>query len=366
VNIGIDVRKYFDFGIGTYIQNLVTWYERIGTHELVLFCTAQDHPTLLQRHKSMLVANTSSKYSLSELFSLSWQCRKLKLDVFHEPHYTLPVGLACKSVVTVHDLIHVSFPQYYNASKRFYARQMISHACRGSDIVLVDSEFVKGELMAHFGLSTERIKVICLGVAQEFFESRGDDEVQLFKDRYRVKKPLFLYVGGLKPHKNIPTLLRGFAEVRRTDDIQIGFVGESISANEELRDLAEGLQLNGNIIDFGRLSRTDLVLAYKSAFALVSPSLYEGFGLPVLEGMAAGVPVIGANAAAIPEVMGEAGLLFHPLDVGDLTLKILSLLHNNDLRTDLIERGARNASRFSWELCARETLTIYESLGSIQ
>ncbi|HEX9656974.1 MAG TPA: glycosyltransferase family 1 protein [Bacteroidota bacterium] len=366
MRIGIDVRKYFDFGIGTYIQNLITWCEKIGKHELVLFCTVEDHPALMRRHNSRLVTNNSSKYSLSELFTLSYQSRRLRIDVFHEPHYTLPAALKCRSVVTVHDLIHTSFPQYYSAPKRLYARQMIAHACRASDVVIADSRYVKKELITKFGLSTEKVRVVPLGVDREFWEVRGGDEVQVFKNRHGVSKPLILYVGGLKPHKNIPTLLRAVSDVRKSDDIQVGFVGESISANEQLQGLAENLQLKDAIISFGRLSQTDLTLAYQSALTLVLPSEYEGFGLPALEAMAAGVPVIGANATAIPEVMGGAGLLFDPHDVSDLAMKILSLLHEKQLRTNLIQRGRTNVLRFSWEQCARETLKIYESLESVQ
>jgi len=366
VRIGIDVRKYFDFGIGTYIQNLVACYEAIGGHELILFCSNEDQTSIMQRHTSRLVANKSSKYSLSELLSLSYQSSRLNVDVFHEPHYTLPVGLRCRSVVTMHDLIHISFPQYYSGLKRFYARQMIAHACRAANVVLTDSEYVKKELMIRFGVSTERIRVVRLGVASTFRETKGDDEVQRFKNRYGVKRPLILYVGGLKPHKNIPTLLRAVSEIRKSDDIQVGFVGESITANEQLQRLVENLQLNDTIIGFGRLSERELALAYASALVLVLPSEYEGFGLPVIEAMAAGAPVIGANAAAIPEVVGEAGLLFHPHDVGDLATKILSLLHNQHLRNDLIQRGRANSLRFSWEECAKETLRIYQSLGSVQ
>ncbi|MDD8018426.1 MAG: glycosyltransferase family 1 protein [Bacteroidota bacterium] len=362
--IGIDVRKYFDFGIGTYIQNLLSVYDKQNNHPRTLFVSPNDESLIRQKHQGTIVANLYSKYSLQELFLFSRQITDHKIDLFHVPHYTLPYFLKCKSVVTIHDLIHIRFPEYFTFAQRMYAKSMVKHACSSADIILVDSEFTRQDLLTDFAISPDRVKTIYLGVSDNYSTDVTDIEKKSFLNKYKLTKPYIVYVGNIKPHKNIPVLLKAFAQSGLHHAVDLVFVGGNIESNAKLMNLVHEYKISTSTKNLGRISEKELIAAYQCASLNVLPSRYEGFGFSILEAMKAGIPVIGANAASIPEVMGNAGILFQPENSDELSEALKNVIEDSQVRKDLITRGFENVKKYSWERCASETMHVYQSLLS--
>jgi glycosyltransferase involved in cell wall biosynthesis len=265
-------------------------------------------------------------------------------------------------VVTIHDVIHLRFPAYFSPVQRAYARVMIGHACRAADAVIVDSEFAGRELLRCIPCPPEKIHVIPLGVSEEFAPQRDSASADEFRRKYNIGARFLLYVGSLKPHKNVSALISSIAGLRDLTDVQIVCVGERVEQDGALHALCVRSGIADRVRSLGWLPEADLIAAYRAATAFVMPSLYEGFGFPVLEAMACGTPVIGSNAASIPEVMGDAGILFDPTAKGELAVAIQSVLADSRLRDSLREKGLRRARLFTWKRCAEETLNLYRSL----
>lgn len=303
--------------------------------------------------------NASPKYSIRELFSLSAQAHAQKIDVLHCPHYTLPIGLRCGSVVTIHDLIHLRFPEYFSISQRVYAKMMIGHACSRADRIIVDSHFTQEDIEREFPESIGKIETIHLGVSERFARRLGREENERFLQRFGLVKPYILYVGSAKPHKNIGVLLEGYQRSGMPGSVQLVSAGEPLSANPEGARCLADPALRANVRELGRINDDDLATAYQNALVVVLPSRYEGFGFSVIEAMKAGVAVIGARAASIPEVMGEAGMLFDPDSPDELASLISSVATDRVLRTALVERGNERVKQFSWEACAQKTMEAY-------
>ncbi|MBP8976519.1 MAG: glycosyltransferase family 4 protein, partial [Bacteroidetes bacterium] len=321
-----------------------------------------DKAQLQKELRGEFVVDSAGLYSVRELFSLSHRANKSKVDIFHEPHYTFPYFLSVPGIVTIHDIIHIRLKEYYSPLHRFYAKTIVQHACRAAKAILVNSQFTKQELLNVCEVEEEKVHVTYLGVAKSFYESELEEYKDSFRRRFNLFKPYILYVGALKPHKNIPILFKAFSKIREQYDCLLFLAGEHLDTYPELRSLAEELNIQQAILNPGKLSQRDLRAAYQCATMLVLPSLYEGFGLPMVEAMASGIPVIGANATVIPEILSDAGYLFEPHDELDLANKIDILLTDETLRNELLAKGHERVQHFSYAQCALETKNIYKSI----
>ncbi len=362
MRIGIDIRKYTDFGIGTYIQNLTTILQTHSELECVFFAQDELKSLLKDKLKGKIVVDNSSKYSLQELFSVSKKANTQHLDVFHSPHYTLPFNLRVPSVVTIHDIIHLRLKEYYSLPKRMYAHSIIKHACSASSAIIVDSEFGKSELLSIFEIEEKKIHVVPLGVNQEYYDDVTTEQKKIFRNKYNITKPYLLYTGSLKPHKNVPVLLMAFKILLAKHDLQLVFTGEKLNGDIQLQQFVNDNKMANTIKDLGRIDQSELRIAYRASATVVLPSLYEGFGFSMLEAMASGVPAIGARSTSITEVIGNAGLLFNPSDENELAEQIDRVLVDAVLRSDLIVKGIERAKQFTWESCSKKTLNVYKEV----
>ena len=363
MRIGIDARKYADFGIGTYIRNLAEVYDAHPEHRFTYVVAPGDEARVAGPGggRATLV-NRSGKYSLRELVSVSAQANRARFDLFHAPHYTLPVGLIMRSVVTIHDVIHLRFPEYFSPLQRTYARAVIGHAARASDALIVDSRFAATELQRYVRVPEDKIHVIPLGVSGSYAPEPAGESAGRFREAHGIDGPFLLYVGSLKPHKNVGLLIRALARPG-TGDLQLVCVGERIEGDRRLAAEVARAGVGHRVRSLGWLAEEFLPGAYRAAVALVVPSLYEGFGLPALEAMACGTPVISANTASLPEVTGEAALAFSPTSDGELAEAIRTVSSDASIRATLRERGLLRAAQFTWERCAESTLHVYGTLA---
>jgi glycosyltransferase involved in cell wall biosynthesis len=368
LRIGVDVRKIRDGGIGTYISEVL---QRLIPADPESHYTLFFAPEDFSQHdyswgNVAKRVDRSGKYSLGEHLSFPLQARRERLDLFFFPHYTKSWWMPCPTVTTVHDLIHLRFPEYLpNPLAKYYARVIIGRACRSSEVVITGSEATKQDLLELFRIEGSKIKVIQNGVDHLTYHPLSDEErIGAFKTRYSLFRPFILYVGALKPHKNIPSLLRGYSlsPLRGDFDLVIAtFSGENRGESDKL---AGELHLQDNVRYLQSLKKEELTSLYNCAQFLVFPSLYEGFGLPALEAMACGCPVIASNRASLPEVVGEAGLFFDPEEPEELAEK-MSLLGNDEaLRQELKERGRAQAQKFRWERTAEMTLEVFRTVAT--
>ena len=368
MRIGIDARKYRDFGIGTYIRNLVRQLARLDREtEFVLFCRAEDMPALQGLGENFrLVPERAGNYSLSEQLAIPLAARRERLDLFHAPHYVLPPLLTCRSVVTIHDCIHLMFPQYLpNRLALAYARTSIALAAHRATRVMTVSESSKRDILRYVDIDPGKIDVIYNAYDERFGVEPRPEEVWRVRERFQLHDPFVLYAGNVKPHKNLERLIQAFAQVRTRgfDRLKLVLIGDDISKYAELRRAVHQHQLHHYVRFLGYLPEETLAVMYRLASVFAFPSLYEGFGLPPLEAMASGTPVVTSNVSSLPEVAGGAAVLVDPLDPGSIADGLCRVLGDDALRADLRVKGLARAREFSWEQSGRRVLDIYHEVA---
>jgi len=368
MRVAIDARKLHDFGIGTYIRNLLRQLARVDRQtEYVLLSRAADLDVAAQLGPNFrAVLEPSPNYSLREQVHVPWVLRRERPDVFHAPHYVLPAAVSCRSVVTIHDCIHLMFPQYLpNKMAYAYARASMWTAVKRSDRILTVSEASKRDILHFFNLAPEKIVVVYNAIDDHFWLTPPDEEVARVRERYQLDHQFILYVGNIKPHKNLVRLIEAFAELRRTgfEELKLLIIGDEISKLPSLRRAVHGHKLHKHVRFLGYVSDDTLRVLYRLASLFVFPSLYEGFGLPPLEAMASGTPVVTSNQSSMPEVTGDAAVLVDPYDVNSIVEGMRRVLADADLAADLRRRGPERAREFSWARSVEQTRTVYEEVG---
>ena len=368
MRIGIDARKLHDFGIGTYIRNLLRQLARLDRQtEFVLFCRPDDRETLASLGANFRpVAETVAHYSVSEQVRIPLALRREGVTLFHAPHYVLPPLVTCPSVVTIHDCIHLMFPQYLpNRLAHTYARISIALAARRADRIITVSESSKRDIMRFVDVPARKIDVIYNAYDERFGIEPGEEDVVRVRERYQLHDQFVLYAGNVKPHKNLERLIEAFDLVRRRglDHLKLVLIGDEISRYAALRRAVHQHQLHKYVRFLGYLPQETLAVMYRLAAVFVFPSLYEGFGLPPLEAMASGTPVVTSNVSSLPEVAGNAAVLVDPYDPRSIADGIYRVLNDQDLRRDLREKGIARAQQFSWEDSGLRVREIYGQVG---
>jgi len=368
VRIGIDARKLHDFGIGTYIRNLLRYLARLdGNTEYVLFCRPDDTRSLaLLGENFRPVAETAPNYSVSEQLRIPLALRREGVTLFHAPHYVLPPLVACRSAVTIHDCIHLMFPQYLpNRFAHQYARASISLAAHRATRVMTVSESSKRDILRFVDAPAEKIDVIYNAYDERFGIEPREDEIVRVRERYQLHDEFVLYAGNVKPHKNLERLIQAFDLVRRRGlgHLKLVLIGDEISKYAALRRAVHRHQLHQYVRFLGYLPEATLAVMYRLAGVFVFPSLYEGFGLPPLEAMASGTPVVTSNVSSLPEVAGDAAMLVDPYEPEAIADGIFRVLTDETVRRTLRDRGLARARQFSWEASVRRVRDIYEHIG---
>ena len=373
MRIVVDARKAGgqDYGIGTYIRRLGETCARLSPSDDFVFLgkadrvDGKDVPRDAARITGDNVTwepNPSANYSLRELVSIAWQVRDLRGDVFHAPHYVYPLMLPCPGVVTIHDCIHLRFPQQFpKPGSNLYARMMIRRAVAKSDRVLTVSEATRADLVELVNADPSKIEVIPHGCDPYFLETVDDRELSNVAKKYSLARPFLLSVANIKPHKNLKRLLESFGQLRRDyDDLDLVIAGGDFYP--ELQAACESYGVKDRVRQLGFLKKKDLRALYNLARIFVFPSLYEGSGLPPLEAMACGTPVVASSNSAIPEVVGHNGLLVNPYRVDAITEAIRSLLEDSSFRNKLGAQGKIRAQEFDWNESARRVLDVYREV----
>jgi glycosyltransferase involved in cell wall biosynthesis len=369
MRIAIDARKLRDFGIGTYIRNILTELSRLDREsEYLVLCRPDDIDSgdVLGRNFRM-VPETAAPYSVAEQFKIPLSLARERVRLVHEPHYVLPPLVQCRSVVTIHDCIHLMFPEYLpNRLAYYYAKGSMWTASKKADRILTVSEASKRDILRFFDVTPDKVVVIHNAIDERFLTPADAERMELVRQRYQLDHPFVLYVGNIKPHKNIERLIAAFGRARGqcSDDLKLIIIGDEISKYPALRQSVHKHKLDKHVRFLGFQPMETLAAFYRLARAFVFPSLYEGFGLPPLEAMACGAPVVTSNVSSLPEVAGGAALLVDPYDEDSIANGIIRAVTDETLRAELIEKGKQRARTFSWKQSVKKIHEIYMQVGA--
>ena len=296
-------------------------------------------------------------------------CRERAFDVLFLPagNRRLPVYSPCPTVGTVHDFSSIHVPGKYDRARMFYIRQVLPFLIRRLTHVLTVSESSKRDIVEYAGVPAEKVTVTPLAAEPSvYFPRDPQDAVTLLAPRHAVRPPFILYTSRIEhPGKNHACLIRAFADLKRKEGIphQLVLAGTDRERAEEVHRTAEESGFAKDILFTGFVATADLPLLYQAADIFVFPSLYEGFGLPILEAMACGTPVACSNISSMPEVAGDAAILFDPYEKDSISSAIWSIISQADLRKDLAVRGLERCKQFSWARTAAQTLAVIRSVA---
>lgn len=348
MKIAVDARMIKMSGIGTYIQNLM----KNGCYDIAL---GRKEEIETVKNDIQTIEFDAPIYGIKEQLKFPYkELKKQKPDVLHVPHYNVPIFYRGKMVVTIHDLTHLVLPEFLpNKFAYFYAKFMIWVAIKKSSQILTVSENTKRDLIKMFKVKPEKITVTYNGVGEEFVE-KDKKEIEYLYNRFNIPndKKIIMYVGNLKPHKNLERLLDAYSKIQNKEETCLLLVGKAFANYNALEEKEKSLKIENNVIHTGIVSQEELVDLYNLADLFVFPSLYEGFGLPILESLACGTPVICSNTSSMPEVGGDVVTYVNPLDIEQITKSIEKEL----IKDKKIDANAKSwIEQFDWEKIADKT-----------
>lgn len=354
-------------GIGRYVYELINNLAKFdeGKNEYFLFFNFAEYQNFKSPapnfHKVLVNA---PHYSLKEQTVYLSILNKYNLDLMHFTHFNAPVLYRRPFVVTIHDLTLSFYPG--KKMHRWYHRLAyhftINHAVKRAKKIIAVSQNTKRDIQHLFHIRKDKIEVIYEGVNAEFFEKVMEKEKNLILEKYSIKRPFLLYTGVWRDHKNLVRLIKAYHILKKQHHIkaQLVITGKPNPYYPEVQSTVDDLKLNNDVIFPGMVPEGDLVALYQSATLYAFPSLYEGFGLSLLESMSCELPVVASNIASIPEVCGEGNaVLFDPLNEEDIAEKIYSVYSNPDLQDKLKASGLTRVKDFSWLKMAEQTHKIY-------
>jgi glycosyltransferase involved in cell wall biosynthesis len=267
-----------------------------------------------------------------------------------------------RTLLTVHDLSFLHYPDHFVPKLVRYLSGVVPRSVARADRVLADSQATRDDLIEYMGVPPEKVQVLYSGVDGRFRPTEEPGERERLKERYGLPgdRPYVLSVGTVQPRKNYVRLIRAFASLERTSHELVIAGGHGWLYQEVL---AEAEERKDRVRMLGFVDDADLPALYRGAALFAFPSLYEGFGLPVLEAMACGVPVVCSNTSSVPEVAGDAALLIDPHDEESLAQALERLLSDEGLREQMVKQGFERAGQFTWERAARQLLSTIDTVG---
>ncbi|MBZ5664695.1 MAG: glycosyltransferase family 4 protein [Acidobacteriia bacterium] len=375
MKVAIDIRRMTEFGIGTYIRNVVRTLARldrdskyflIGSPAKVAECgplPPNFHAVALAGRDDTLKGNLDFRAIV----------RRLGCDVVHIPHlFWIPRGMGCPYVLTVHDLLEHMYGSRDASSLRrnlhFYmTRRVLRKAAR----VIAVSQFTKNEIEKLLVIPDARIEVVYNAIDERFLHGHATEaDRELIAQRYLVNYPFILYAGAIRPHKNVVRIIEAFSALKselqkeqQFPDLKLIIIGDDLSSHPRLRRTVVRSGVQNDVRFLGFVPIEVLRIFYDVAKIFVFPSLYEGFGLPPLEAMAHGTPVVTSNTSSLPEVTGNAALLVNPENVFEIRRGLQRVLLDPALRAQMKQRGYEQAQRFSWTSSVSRILEIYREVA---
>jgi glycosyltransferase involved in cell wall biosynthesis len=289
--------------------------------------------------------------------SLEFLFRRSKPDVFFSPTHYLPIFAPKKSAISILDVSYIHFPELFKSADLAQLTKWTKYSVGKASRVFTISQASKDDIIKEYKFPGYKIAVTYPGIRNVLSSELGMDD---FRNKYEIKKDYVLFVGTLQPRKNVSRLIEAFSKLK--EDVELVIVGKKGWLYEEILEAPKKYKVENKVKFLDSVTDDDLPAFYKNALCFILPSLYEGFGLPVLEAMKYGCPVITSNVSSLPEVGGDAALYADPQNTQDIKEKLELMINDKGLRTKLIEKGYEQVKKFSWEKTARETLNVLTKL----
>ena len=295
---------------------------------------------------------------------LAWEVARHPPDVLYVPAHVIPLVHPRRCVATVHDLGYLRYPETHTPKARWYLDWSTRHSARAARRVIADSRATRDDLVGHYGIAADKVVVAYPAAAEGLREVTDPEALAAVRARYGTGERYLLYLGSLHPRKNLGALVQAFSLLCRSGaldaDVNLVLAGKAGWLYDEVLDQVRERSVQGRVILPGYVPMEDLPALLSGARAFVFPSLYEGFGLPVLEAMGSGSPVCCSHASSLPEVGGDAALFFDPSDTESITSTLRQALTDKALASAMRQKGLARAAQFSWRRTATETLDLYE------
>jgi len=370
MRIAIDIRKINQFGIGTYIWNLIRNLGAVDTSNDYRLIGSdrnfQELGPLPPNFKQLPQPEGDALWR--DHFVVPMALRKHKVDIFHVTHHESPIAVPARLVVTIHDCVHILFPQENLSRFRKYQRYLrTKRVVNRADKVIAVSDSTKDDLINIFNVTPSKISVIHNALDDRFTLTTAAEDPAQVLERYQLKDPFILYSGRIRPHKNLHRLIEAFAVLKNElgntgplRNLKLIIIGDELSQHQYLRLTVIRSGVQQDVRFFGFVPYPVLRVFYQSAAMFAFPSLYEGFGLPPLEAMANRTAVLASNTSSLPEVLEDAALLVNPENVFEIARGMKTILMDEAVRQRLIEKGIRQVTKFSWQTAAKRVVETYE------
>ncbi len=359
-------------GTEIFLVNLIKNLVRIDNKNKFLFIVSRNNKKMFTdglknvEHIELNFDNNSrARRVFIEQFIFSKKLKERKVDLLIAPGNTGLLYCHCKTLLIVHDLIYFVYPKYFSLTKRIYLHNLVKYSCKKASRIVTMSQNTKNDIMKYTGTDEDKIDIIYEGVDFERFSKINKLEAKKFiEKKYGIKNYIYSPT-SLYQHKNNDLLVKAFAKLKNEKRINHKLIITGIDPYKKkawLQNIISKEKMENEIFYFGRVPGEHLPYLYSGADLTAYLSSYEGFGLPILEAMAAGCPILSSNKASLPEVVGDAGVLVNPFNIEEVTNNIYELLTNENLRKKCIERGLIRAKQFSWEAVAKRFIKVYENV----
>jgi len=316
------------------------------------------------KNNFQIISLKSANKFIWNIWTLPNYLKKNLVDIYHT-QYILPFRISknIKLITTIHDVSFNAFPELIKLSDLFFLKLLIPRSLKRADKIIAVSEFTKSEIIKYYKMAPEKIKVAYNAVGDDFLSDVSQEKLEEIKRKYNLPENFILYIGTLQPRKNLPILIEAFASSKLGQSYKLVLCGNKDAHNfdEKIDEIIEKNNLSNNIIFPGFIDEKDKPAIYKSAGIFCYPSLYEGFGIPILEAFASGTPALVSDIPPHREIAGDGSLFFDPKNFQDLSEKLLKISVEENLRNDLARRGKFRLNDFSWKKTAEKTLQIYKN-----
>ena len=370
MKIAIDVSEAYiqdRTGPGNYVYNFLQAMSRIGSdneYHLYHHSGCLGSQDTMNNSFSMHHVNAPVNRTLWSQVLLPYAMRKEKYDVVHVPGHRMPLHKRHKTVITIFDLAYIYFrdcfkPMHY-ARLKYFTERSLSKA----DRIIAISESTKQDIVREYHINPDKINVVYLGVDPTQFPVIVPEVVSDIKKKHSLKDEYIVHVGTMQPRKNLMRLIAAFDAIKGSShaDLQLVLIGKKGWMYKDIFSLVQELHLERDVILLDYVDNNTLSGIMRGAKALVYPSLYEGFGLPILEAFSCGLPVIASRSSSLPEIGGDAVIYFDPYNTDEIIHAISELLEDADKRAEMAQKGRERVNLFSWEKTARETIEAYEKV----
>lgn len=291
---------------------------------------------------------------------------KDKPDLFFSPSHYGPMSSPVKKVITIFDLAFLRFPQTYKKRDLWQLKLWTYLSAKSAAHIITISEATKQDIEKAYGIASSKITAAYPGFKSQVYKPVGNKtQIEEVKKKYKIAGPYLIYVGTIQPRKNLMRLIEAFKNIEKVKLVIVGKttgLGRQGWKFQEILDKPKELGIEERVIFTGFAPDEDLKYLINGSLAFILPSLWEGFGIPVVDAMACGVPVLTSNVSSLPEVVGDAGLTFDPYSIKDMESKILEVINNSKLREELIKKGLKRVNKFSWEKMAQKVLEVFENV----